>query len=103
MFQSLWFRGLLALLSLSIMVNVASRTPGIIAVVRRPPVKVPTRFFSRAPLRVTVSFPVPPDDGNDPGCPRSHIDHDGERQEGQQTAEPEALEHAVELQCLEYG
>ncbi|NCV21912.1 MAG: hypothetical protein EBV45_08190 [Chloroflexi bacterium] len=34
-FQSLWFRGLLALLSLSIMVNVASRTPGIIAVVRR--------------------------------------------------------------------
>ena len=60
-FQSLWFRGLLALLSLSIMVNVASRTPGIIAVVRRPPVKVPTRFFSRAPLQVTVSFPVPPD------------------------------------------
>ncbi len=59
-FQSLWFRGLLALLSLSIMVNVASRTPGIIAVVRRPPVKVPARFFSRAPLRITVSFPEDP-------------------------------------------
>ena len=53
-FQSLWFRGLLALLSLAIMVNVASRTPGIIAVVRRPPVKVPTRFFSRAPLQIRI-------------------------------------------------
>ena len=50
-FQSVWFRSLLALLTLSIAVNTTTRAPGIIAAAMRPPVKVAGRLFDVAPHR----------------------------------------------------
>ena len=52
-FQSLWFRGLLALLALSIAVNTTTRAPGIVTAAMRPPVRVARRLFDVAPHRAT--------------------------------------------------
>src|SRR5688500_5468358 len=47
-FSSLWFRSLLAVLTLSVVVCTVNRMPGIVASVTRPVVKVPERLFERA-------------------------------------------------------
>jgi cytochrome c biogenesis protein len=60
-FQSVWFRSLLALLALSIAVNTTTRAPGIISAAMRPPVNASNRLFDVAPHRATTSCTV-----NDP-------------------------------------
>lgn len=55
-FSSLWFRGLLAVLTLSVVVCTVNRMPGIMASVKRPAMKVPERLFERAPLRAEFSY-----------------------------------------------
>lgn len=57
-FGSLWFRGLLAVLTLSVVVCTVNRAPGIVASVRRPVVRVPERLFERAPLRAEFTYPA---------------------------------------------
>ena len=57
-FGTLWFRGLLAVLTLSVVVCTVNRMPGIVASVRRPVVRVPERLFERAPLRAEFSYPA---------------------------------------------
>lgn len=52
-FQSVWFRGVLALLALSIAVNTTTRAPGIVTAAMRPPVKVSPRLFGVAPHRIS--------------------------------------------------
>ncbi|HEU5314991.1 MAG TPA: cytochrome c biogenesis protein ResB [Chloroflexota bacterium] len=54
-FSSLWFRALLAVLTLSVVVCTVNRMPGIVASVTRPTVRVPERLFERAPLRAELS------------------------------------------------
>jgi len=56
-FQSVWFRGTLAILSLAVVVCTVNRMPGIVASIRRPAIKVPERLFERAPLRAEFRFP----------------------------------------------
>jgi cytochrome c biogenesis protein len=55
-FGSFWFRGLLAVLTLSVVICTVNRMPGIIASVRRPVVRVPERLFEKAPLRAEFSY-----------------------------------------------
>ncbi len=55
-FQSAWFRGTLAILSLAVVVCTVNRMPGIMASIRRPVVKVPERLFERAPLRAEFHY-----------------------------------------------
>lgn len=55
-FSSLWFRSLLAVLTLSVVVCTVNRMPGIVANVRRPTIKVPERLFERAPLRAEFAL-----------------------------------------------
>ena len=60
-FQSLWFRGLLAVLALSIAVNTTTRAPGIVTAAMRPPVRVASRLFDVAPHRaIFESSPTDP-------------------------------------------
>jgi cytochrome c biogenesis protein len=56
-FSSFWFRSLLAVLTLSVVVCTVNRMPGIVANARRPTVKVPERLFERAPLRAAFTIP----------------------------------------------
>ncbi len=55
-FSSLWWRALLAVLTLAVVVCTINRLPGIMASVRRPAVKVPARLFERAPLRAEFLY-----------------------------------------------
>jgi cytochrome c biogenesis protein len=55
-FSSLWFRGLLAVLTLSVVVCTVNRMPGIMASIKRPAVRVPERLFERAPLRAEFTY-----------------------------------------------
>ncbi len=55
-FSSLWFRSLVAVLTLSVVVCTVNRMPGITASVNRPTVKVPERLFERAPLRAEFEY-----------------------------------------------
>ncbi len=55
-FSSLWFRALLAVLTLSVVVCTVNRMPGIVASVTRPSIKVPERLFDRAPLRAELRY-----------------------------------------------
>lgn len=55
-FSSLWFRAVLAVLSLSVVICTVNRMPGIMASIRRPAVKVPARLFERAPLRAEFAY-----------------------------------------------
>jgi cytochrome c biogenesis protein len=57
-FSSLWFRSLLAVLTLSVVVCTVNRMPGITASVRRPVVRAPARLFERAPLRAEFEYGV---------------------------------------------
>ena len=61
-FSSFWFRALVAVLTLSVVVCTVNRAPGIIASVTRPTIRVPERLFERAPLRAEFTYPeLPPD------------------------------------------
>jgi cytochrome c biogenesis protein len=55
-FSSLWWRALLAVLTMAVVVCTVNRAPGIIASIRRPAVKVPARLFERAPLRAEFRY-----------------------------------------------
>lgn len=55
-FGSLWFRALLAVLTLSVVVCTVNRMPGIVASVTRPTIRVPERLFERAPLRAELRY-----------------------------------------------
>lgn len=55
-FSSLWWRSLLAVLTLAVVVCTVNRMPGIMASVRRPAVKVPPRLFEKAPLRAEFHY-----------------------------------------------
>jgi cytochrome c biogenesis protein len=55
-FSSLWFRSLLAVLTLSVVVCTVNRMPGIVASVTRPTIRVPERLFERAPLRAELRY-----------------------------------------------
>src|SRR5438067_13256733 len=57
-FQSIWFRGTLAILALAVVICTVNRMPGIMASIRRPAVRVPERLFERAPLRAEFRFPA---------------------------------------------
>jgi cytochrome c biogenesis protein len=55
-FSSFWFRALLAVLTLAVVVCTINRLPGIAASIRRPAVQVPQRLFERAPLRAEFGY-----------------------------------------------
>lgn len=55
-FSSLWFRGVVALLALSVVVCTVNRLPRILAGTQRPMVNVPERLFERAPLRAGFQY-----------------------------------------------
>ncbi|HEX2035924.1 MAG TPA: cytochrome c biogenesis protein ResB [Chloroflexota bacterium] len=55
-FSAAWWRGLMAVLVLAVVVCTVNRMPGIVASVRRPAVKVPARLFDRAPLRAEFEY-----------------------------------------------
>ncbi|MGH2371154.1 MAG: cytochrome c biogenesis protein ResB, partial [Chloroflexota bacterium] len=55
-FSSLWWRGLMAVLTLAVVICTVNRMPGILASVRRPAVKVPERLFEKAPLRAEFRY-----------------------------------------------
>ena len=57
-FSSFWFRALISVLTLSVVVCTVNRAPGIIASVTRPTIRVPERLFERAPLRAEFTFPA---------------------------------------------
>jgi len=58
-FSSFWFRALLAVLTLSVVVCTVNRMPGIVANVTRPNIRVPERLFERAPLRAEFTYTAP--------------------------------------------
>ena len=58
-FSSFWFRALISVLTLSVVVCTVNRAPGIIASVTRPTIRVPQRLFERAPLRAEFVYPDP--------------------------------------------
>lgn len=49
MFQSIWYKGLVAILTASLLACTAHRIPGVMRVVNRPHIKVGERFFDHAP------------------------------------------------------
>jgi cytochrome c biogenesis protein len=55
-FSSFWWRGLMAVLTLSVVVCTINRAPGIFASARRPAVKVPARLFEKAPLQAAFRY-----------------------------------------------
>src|SRR5688500_3189210 len=58
-FSSFWFRAIIAVLTLSVVVCTVNRAPGIVASVSRPTVRVPERLFERAPLRAAFTYVSP--------------------------------------------
>lgn len=58
-FSSFWFRAIIAVLTLSVVVCTVNRAPGIVASVSRPTVRVPERLFERAPLRAAFTYTSP--------------------------------------------
>jgi cytochrome c biogenesis protein len=55
-FSSFWWRALLAVLTMAVVVCTVNRAPGIMASIRRPAIKVPVRLFERAPLRAEFRY-----------------------------------------------
>jgi cytochrome c biogenesis protein len=55
MFQSIWFKGLVALLTASLVACTVHRIPGVLMTVNRPHVKVGERFFEHAPQHEKVA------------------------------------------------
>lgn len=55
-FSSIWFRGVLAVVVLAVVVCTVNRMPGILASVRRPAIRVPERLFEKATLRAEFRF-----------------------------------------------
>jgi cytochrome c biogenesis protein len=55
-FDAFWWRSLLAVLTLAVVVCTVNRAPGIMASIRRPAIKVPGRLFERAPLRAEFHY-----------------------------------------------
>ena len=56
-FSAFWWRALLAVLTLSVVICTINRAPGIMASIRRPAVKVPSRLFEKAPLQAEFRYP----------------------------------------------
>jgi cytochrome c biogenesis protein len=56
-FSAFWWRALLAVLTLSVVICTINRAPGIVAGIRRPAVKVPPRLFEKAPLQAEFRYP----------------------------------------------
>ncbi|HEX2517548.1 MAG TPA: cytochrome c biogenesis protein ResB [Chloroflexota bacterium] len=55
-FSAFWWRALLAVLTLSVVICTINRAPGIMASIRRPAVKVPARLFEKAPLQAEFRY-----------------------------------------------